>query len=124
LKPSDLAIFIVDDDPSVSGALRRLVRSAGFMKVALFNSAEDFLEHAVLKSGSLLILDILLPGKSGIELQQHIRRSGLSAPVVFISAQDHQLENARKQCPEAMAYLLKPFEEGELLKVVRLVSQN
>ena len=124
LKPADLAIYIVDDDSSVSGALRRLVRSAGFMKVALFNSAEDFLKHAVLEGGCLLILDVLLPGKSGIELQQHIRRSGLSVPVVFISAQEQQLESARKQCPEAMAFLLKPFEEGELLKVVRLISQN
>jgi two-component system response regulator FixJ len=124
LKPADLAIYIVDDDSSVSGALMRLVRSAGFVKVGTFNSAEDFLKHAVLEGGCLLILDVLLPGKSGIELQQHIRRSGLSVPVVFISAQGHQLESARKQCPEAMAFLLKPFEEGELLKVVRLVSQN
>jgi FixJ family two-component response regulator len=124
LKPADLAIYIVDDDSSVSGALRRLARSAGFMKVALFNSAEDFLKHAALEGGCLLILDVLLPGKSGVELQQHIRRSGLSVPVVFISAQNRQLESARKQCPEALGFLLKPFEEGELLKIIRLVSQN
>ena len=55
MKPADLAIYIVDDDSSVSGALRRLVRSAGFMKVALFNTAEDFLKHAVLEGGCLLI---------------------------------------------------------------------
>ena len=124
MKPADLAIYIVDDDSSVSGALRRLVRSAGFMKVALFNSAEDFLKHAVLEGGCLLILDVLLPGKSGIELQQHIRSSGLSAPVVFISAQEHQLESARIQCPEALAYLLKPFEGEELFEIIRLVSRN
>jgi FixJ family two-component response regulator len=124
LKPADLAIYIVDDDSSVSGALMRLVRSAGFVKVGTFNSAEDFLKRAVLEGGSFLILDVLLPGKSGIELQQHILRSGLSVPVVFISAQDHQLESARKQCPEAMAFLLKPFGGEELLEVVRLVSRN
>jgi FixJ family two-component response regulator len=124
LKPADLAIYIVDDDPSVSGALMRLVRSAGFMKVGTFNSAEDFLKRAVLKGGCLLILDVLLPGKSGIELQQHIRSSGLSAPVVFISAQEHQLESARIQCPEALAYLLKPFEGEELFEIIRLVSRN
>ena len=100
------------------------MRSAGFVKVGTFNSAEDFLKRAVLEGDCLLILDILLPEKSGIELQQHIRRSGLSVPVVFISAQNHQLESARKQCPEALAFMLKPFEEGELLKVVRLVSRN
>ena len=102
----------------------RLVRSAGFMKVGTFNSAEDFLNRAVLKGGCLLILDVLLPGKSGIELQQHIRSSGLSAPVVFISAQEHQLESARIQCPEALAYLLKPFEGEELFEIIRLVSRN
>jgi len=124
LKPAGLAIYVVDDDPSVSGALRRLVRSAGFVKVGTFNSAEDFLKRAVLEGGSLLILDVLLPGKSGIELQQHLRRSGLSVPVVFISAQEHQLESARKQCPEALAFLLKPFGGEELLEVLRLASLN
>jgi FixJ family two-component response regulator len=124
LKPADLAIYIVDDDPSVSSALMRLVRSAGFVKVGTFNSAEDFLKRAVLEGGSFLILDVLLPGKSGIELQQHIRRSGLSVPVVFISAQEHQLERARKECPEALAFLLKPFGGEELLEVVRRASKN
>ncbi len=94
------------------------------MKVGTFNSAEDFLKRAVLEDGSFLILDVLLPGKSGIELQQHIRRSGLSVPVVFISAQEHQLESARKECPEALAFLLKPFGGEELLEVVRRASKN
>lgn len=100
------------------------MRSAGFVKVGTFNSAEDFLKRAVLEGGSLLILDVLLPGKSGIELHQHLRRSGLSVPVVFISAQEHQLESARKQCPEALAFLLKPFGGEELLEVLRLASLN
>jgi FixJ family two-component response regulator len=94
------------------------------MKVETFNSADDFLERAVLEGDSLLILDVLLPGKSGVELHQHIRRSGLSVPTVFISAQEHQLESARKQCPEAKAFLLKPFGGEELLDLVRLGSQN
>ena len=98
----------------------RLVRSAGFVKVGTFNSAEDFLKRAVLEGGSFLILDVLLPGKSGIELQQHIRRSGLSVPVVFISAQEHQLERARKECPEAIDFLLKPFQGKELFEIIRL----
>ena len=78
MKLAALAIYIVDDDQSVSGALRRLVRSAGFAEAWRFDSAEDFLKRAVLEGDCLLILDILLPEKSGIELQQHIRRSGLS----------------------------------------------
>ena len=124
MKPSDLAIDIVDDDLSVSGALRRLIRSNGFRKVETFDSAEDFLKRAALEGDCLLILDVLLPGMSGIELQRHLQGSGLYVPTVFISAQEHQLERARKECPEALAFLLKPFGGEELLEVVRRASKN
>ena len=124
MKPSDLSVFIVDDDQSVSGALRRLMGSAGFIKVETFNGAEEFLKRAVLEGDLLLVLDVLLPGMSGIELHQHIRKSGLSVPTVFISAQEHQLEKARKLCPEALAYLLKPFRGEELLEAARRASKN
>ena len=102
----------------------RLVRSAGFVKVGTFNSAEDFLKRAALEGGSLLILDVLLPGMSGIELQRHLRGSGLYVQTVFISAQEHQLERARKECPEALAFLLKPFQGKELLEIIHLASLN
>ena len=124
MKPSDLAIDIVDDDLSVSGALRRLIRSNGFRKVETFDSAEDFLKRAALEGDCLLSLDVLLPGMSGIELQRHLQGSGLYVPTVFISAQEHQLERARKECPEALAFLLKPFGGEELLEVVRRASKN
>jgi FixJ family two-component response regulator len=121
LQPSEPAIFIVDDDPSVSGALRRLMRSAGFSQVETFSSAEEFLKHEVVEGGSLLILDVMLPGVSGIALQKFFRSTSLSASTVFISAHDNELAKARKQCPEALAFLLKPFGGEELLKVVRSV---
>jgi FixJ family two-component response regulator len=122
LKPSDFATYIVDDAPALSAALRRLMRSAGFRKVETFNSAEDFLKRAVLETNSLLILDVLLPGMSGVDLQHHVRRSGLSVPTIFISAQEHQLERAQKECPEAIAFLLKPFQGKELFEIIRLAS--
>jgi FixJ family two-component response regulator len=120
LKPADLAIFIVDDDASVSGALKRLMGSAGFKRVETFDSAEDFLKRAVLETNSLLILDVLLPGMSGIDLHHHISKSGSSVPTIFISAQEHQLERARKECPEAIDFLLKPFQGKELFEIIRL----
>lgn len=124
MKTSEPAIFIVDDDASVSGALRRLMKSAGFSRVEVFGSAEEFLKHAVPEGSSVLILDLMLPGISGTELQNFIRRTHLSASTVFISAHENELEKARKQCPEALAFLLKPFGGEELLKVVRSVFSN
>jgi FixJ family two-component response regulator len=124
MKTSEPAIFIVDDDSSVSGALRRLMKSAGFSRVEVFGSAEEFLKHKVSEGGSVLILDLMLPGMSGTELQKFLRRTHLSASTVFISAHESELEKARKNCPEALAFLLKPFGGEELLKVVRSVFSN
>lgn len=124
MKTSEPDIFIVDDDASVSGALRRLMKSAGFSRVEVFSSAEEFLKHEAPGGGSLLILDLMLPGISGMELQKFLRRTHLSASTVFISAHENELEKAKKQCPEALAFLLKPFGGEELLKVVYSVFSN
>ena len=121
MKTSDPANSIVDDDASVSGALRRLMKSAGFSRVEVFGSAEEFLKHELSEGGFVLILDVMLPDISGTEVQKFLRRTHLSASTVFISAHENELEKARKQCPEALAFLLKPFGGEELLKVVRSV---
>jgi len=117
--PEEPAIFIIDDDPSVSNALKRLMKSAGFSHIEAFNSAEDFLKLADIESGSILILDIMLPGISGIDLGEFIRITGLDTSAVFISAHEKELDKARLNCPEALAYLMKPFGGDDLLGIVR-----
>jgi FixJ family two-component response regulator len=119
LKTLGPSIFIVDDDPSVSSALKRLMKSAGFTHVESFSSAEEFLKHETAKGGYLLILDIMLSGISGIDLQKFIRISGLAGSTVFISAHESELERARKKFPEALGFLLKPFGGEKLLEIVR-----
>jgi FixJ family two-component response regulator len=119
LKTSEPHIFIVDDDPSVSSALKRLMKTAGFTHVRTFSSAEEFLKHETGKGGHLLILDIMLSGLSGIDLQKFIRVGGLVGSIVFISANEGELERARKKCPEALGFLLKPFGGEKLLEIVR-----
>ena len=111
--------MIVDDDPSVSSALKRLMKTAGFSRVETFGSAEDFLKHECGQNDFVLILDVMLPGISGIELQKFIRSTSLPALTVFISAHENEIENARNQCPEAIGYLLKPFGGQDLLEIVR-----
>jgi FixJ family two-component response regulator len=95
------------------------MRSAGYRRVEIFDSAEDFLRHAVLGPPFLLVLDLLLPGMSGIDLQRRLRESGQRPDTVFISANEGELERARTMCPEGLAFLQKPLEEGSLLAAVR-----
>lgn len=95
------------------------MKTAGFTHVRTFSSAEEFLKHETGKGGHLLILDIMLPGISGIDLQKFIRVGGLVGSTVFISAHESELERARKKCPEALGFLLKPFGGEELLEIVR-----
>jgi len=119
LKTSEPYIFIVDDDPSVSSALKRLMKSEGFTHVETFSSAEEFLKLDTGNGGHLMIIDIMLSGISGIDLQKFIRVSGLAGSTVFISAHESELERARKKCPEALGFLLKPFGGEKLLEIVR-----
>jgi FixJ family two-component response regulator len=119
LKPEPPAVKIVDDDPSVSNALKRLMKTAGFGRVEAFGSAEDFLKHECGPGAFVLVLDVTLPGISGIDLQKFVRAASLPAATVFISAHENEIENARCQCPEAVGYLLKPFGGQDLLKIVR-----
>ena len=117
----DLTIFIVDDDESILRSVRRLIRSAGYPKTETFISAEDFLRDAHIVSPCMLILDLLLPGMGGIELFRHLRETGHAIETVFISALEGELKKARKECPEAMAFLQKPFDMGNLLTVVHSI---
>ncbi len=110
------SIFIIDDDESVRRALRRLVRSVGWEAEA-FATAEEFLER-VLPVPDCLVLDVHLPGLSGLELHQQMQAEGRDVPVVFISAYaDVQMREQALQ-KGALAFLEKPFEEGLLLEAV------
>jgi FixJ family two-component response regulator len=95
------------------------MKSAGFTHVETFSSAEEFLNHDTGRGSSLLILDIMLSGVSGIDLQKFIRVSGLAGSTVFISAHEGELQRAREKCPEALGFLLKPFGGEKLLEIVR-----
>ena len=124
MTPQYRTIFVIDDDPSILRSVRRLMRSAGYRRVEIFDSAEDFLRHAVLGGPFLLVLDLLLPGMSGIDLQRRLRESGQRPDTVFISANEGELERARTMCPEGLAFLQKPLEEGSLLAAVRSAFES
>jgi len=116
-------IMIVDDDGSMRRAARRLIKSSGFA-VETFASAEDFLASGRLDATACLVLDVQMPGLNGLELQSRLISEGCQIPIVFITAYND--ENAREQALRAGAvgYLVKPFEEADLLNGINLALQR
>jgi FixJ family two-component response regulator len=121
-------IAVVDDDVAVRESLESLIRSAG-MGVTVFASAEEFLRSARPSKLDCLILDVRMPGMSGIELHRHLLASNCKVPVVFITAHVSDDRARSEACSDwTVAYLAKPFSDDELLNALnaalRLKSRN
>lgn len=118
-------ISIVDDDRFVREGLTGLLRSAGFATQA-FGSAEEFLSLAHRDDTACVILDVLLPGMSGLELQSQLNAtvSNHRIPVVFITARDDEATRRRALKGGAVDLLCKPVRREPLLKAVHLAMQQ
>ena len=122
--PNDkFIVMIVDDDESVRRAARRLIRSYGYA-VETFVSADDFLASGRLSETACLVLDVQMPGLNGLELQSRLVAEGHQVAIIFITGFDD--ENARAQALKAgaLSYLVKPFEEADLLNSINLALQR
>ena len=110
-------ISIVDDDDSLRNSLNNLIRSVGF-RAQGFSSAEAFLNSNQLHDTACLILDVRMPGMSGLDLQRQMVANNSRIPIVFITS--HGDDNARARALEAGAvdFLYKPFREEALLKAI------
>jgi len=110
-------VFVVDDDPSIRRSLERLVRSAGYA-VRTFVSARQFLERGDLDTPGCLVLDVRMPGQSGLDLHQVLAAAGHDIPVIFITghADASMTEQALKA--GAVALLAKPFDGQALLDAI------
>lgn len=111
-------VSIVDDDESVRESLPDLLRELGFSAEA-FSSAEAFLASDVLSETSCLLLDIVMPGMSGPDLQQELTRRRQKIPIVFITGLGDGSVRPDLLAREAVEYLVKPFGEAALLDAVR-----
>ncbi|HYK20423.1 MAG TPA: response regulator [Pyrinomonadaceae bacterium] len=107
-------IAVVDDDQSVREALENLINSVG-LEVKLFASAEDFLDSDMPIQTDCAILDVCLPGMSGVELQQRLAADGKNLPVIIITAQGDDKTQGEAVAAGAIAFLKKPFKEEVLL---------
>jgi FixJ family two-component response regulator len=111
-------IYVVDDDESIRTGLGRLLRSVGF-RVTTFVSAQDFLEHGQADNGALLVLDVRMPGISGLELQKRLSARSSWLPIIFLTAfEDPQARNEALKAG-AIAFLQKPVDEETLLEAIK-----
>ena len=111
------SIVVVEDDAGMSKAIARLLRAAGFQPTS-FASAEELLQTEAVDSAACLVLDIHLPGLSGLELARLLVTSGRAKPVIFITGQDEaSLRDEAQQL--GCAYFRKPFEGKKLLEAIR-----
>lgn len=111
-------ISIIDDDQALREALQRLLRSYGFA-TAVYSSAEQFLISEQHYHSSCLILDVRMPGMTGMALHQHLISEGCRIPTILITACPTSGERERAIATGVVSYLAKPFDERVLLDTVR-----
>jgi FixJ family two-component response regulator len=110
-------VFIVDDDMSIRDALCTLIRSVGF-EARTFTSAAEFLNAALPDVPTCLVLDVRLPGLSGLDLQRELGRSGVPIPIIFISGHGDIPMTVRAMKAGAVEFLPKPLREQDLLDAI------
>jgi FixJ family two-component response regulator len=118
MNPEHPIVFIVDDDLSVRDALRNLLRSVG-LRVETFGSAQEFLATPPPDSPACLVLDVRLPGLSGLDLQRKLAEMKMEVPIIFITAHGDIQMSVRAMKGGAVEFLTKPFRDQDLLDAVQ-----
>jgi DNA-binding NtrC family response regulator len=111
-------VFVVDDDRSIRESLSNLIRSAG-LSVQTFSSAQEFLASQRSKSPSCLVLDVQLPGLSGLDLQQELAKAGIQIPIIFITGYGDIPMSVRAMKAGALEFLTKPVNDEDLLGAIQ-----
>jgi RNA polymerase sigma factor (sigma-70 family) len=116
-------VFVVDDDPSVRRAIKRLVESVG-LHVELFESATEFTNSSHPDVASCLVLDIRLPGMSGLDFQRELVRTKHEIPIIFITAHGDIQMSVRAMKGGAVEFLTKPFRDQDLLDAIQVALER
>jgi len=116
-------VYVVDDHPSVRRAIKRLVESEG-LQVELFGSAPEFLEARRPNAPSCLVLDIKLPGTTGLDFQHQLSESGIRIPIIFITGHGDIPMTVRAMKAGAVEFLTKPFRDKDLLDAIQVALQR
>jgi FixJ family two-component response regulator len=116
-------VFVIDDDPSMRGALEDLVGSVG-LQVRAFASPQDFLQSQRPDAPGCLVLDVRLPGMSGLAFHKELARLGVALPVIFITGHGDIPMSVRAMKAGAVEFLTKPFHDQELLDAIHAAIER
>ena len=115
---TDRIVFVVDDDEGVREALSSLLRSVG-LRVEAFATAQEFLRNPRPEAAACLVLDVRLPGLSGLDLQRELAGAGETIPIIFITGHGDIPMSVRAMKAGAVEFLPKPFRDQDLLDAVQ-----
>jgi len=118
MSEAEPTVFIVDDDAPLRESLRNLIRSVG-LRVELFASAQEFLQSRQPDAPSCLVLDVRMPGLSGLDLQKQTSDAGLEIPIIFITGHGDVPMTVRAMKAGAVEFLTKPFRDQDLLDAIQ-----
>ena len=116
-------VIVVDDDPAIRKAIDRLLRSVG-LRVELFESAQEFRQSNRPDAASCIVLDVRLPGQSGLNLQRDLAAADIRVPVIFISAHGDIPMSVRAMKAGAVEFLTKPFHDQDLLDAIEVALEK
>lgn len=120
---AEATVFVVDDDPSIRTSTARLVRSAG-LKVMTFGSAAEYLETPQPEGPACLVLDVRLPGQSGLDLQRELSGAGIQIPIIFVTGHGDIPMTVRAMREGAIEFLTKPYRKNDLLGAIRAAIER
>ena len=123
MTPEHSTVLVVDDDASVREALSDLFQSVGLM-VEVYASAQDFLKNERPEGPGCLVLDVRLPGKSGLDFQQELSAANINLPIVFLTGHGDIPMSVRAMKAGAVEFLTKPFREQDLLDAVQTAIER
>ncbi len=117
MNSADPVVYVVDDDGSVRDAISNLLESVG-LHARTFGSTEEFMAAHRSEAASCLVLDVMLPGMRGLEFQEMLKKSGISIPIIFITAHGDIPMTSKALRAGAIEFLAKPFPKEDLLAAI------
>jgi RNA polymerase sigma factor (sigma-70 family) len=123
MKKADQLVFVIDDDPSMRTAIKELIEAVG-LSCQTFESGQEFLEAKLPDIPSCLVLDVRLPGLSGLNLQRELMERGIHIPVIFITGHGDIPMSVQAMKAGAMEFLTKPFRDQDLLDAIEQATER
>ena len=120
---SNSTVFVIEDDPDFRASLGLLLRSVG-LDARLFESVPDFLKHDRPNGASCLVLDVRLPGRSGLEFQRELRVANIQLPIIFITGHGDIPMTVQAMKGGAFEFLTKPFRDQDLIDAIQLALRS